>query len=347
MVRLSFCIATFKRGQYIAETLDSILSQWGPGLELVVVDGASPDNTPEIMAGYVARHPHIRYIRETENSGVDADYDKAVGYASGEYCWLMTDDDLLAPGAVARVLAALDGACDLVVANTEVRNADFSVQLRAGQLPLAADREYGADERDLFYRDVVRHLSFIGGVIIRRAFWMGRDRASYYGSLFIHVGVIFQWPPIGRAKVIAEPLVVIRYGNAMWAARGFEIWMFMWPRLLWSVPGVTEDSKRFVQHRDPWKKAKVLLYYRGIGCYSLAEYGRFIRGQEGLLARIQAWWVAATPGWLVNLVAMGFFLLGKQPDPMRIFDLGRSRYSTAPTRWLARRFNPDMLGKNG
>ncbi|MEJ1958886.1 MAG: glycosyltransferase [Nitrosomonadales bacterium] len=50
-----------------------------------MVDGASPDSTPEIMAKYLSRYPSIRYYREQENSGVDKDYDKALGYATGEY----------------------------------------------------------------------------------------------------------------------------------------------------------------------------------------------------------------------------------------------------------------------
>lgn len=100
--KLSICIATFNRGAFISETLDSILGQIESGIEIVVVDGASPDNTMEVMTAYVQRHQEVKYFREAENSGVDADFDKAVGYARGEYCWLMTDDDLLKPGALAQ-----------------------------------------------------------------------------------------------------------------------------------------------------------------------------------------------------------------------------------------------------
>src|SRR5689334_19512095 len=113
--RLSICIATYGRGKFIGETLDSILGQWQPGVEIVVVDGASPDDTPEVMAQYALRHPGIAYYRESENSGVDRDYDKAVGYARGDYCWLMPDDDLLRPGAIQSLLDHLDRDLDLVV----------------------------------------------------------------------------------------------------------------------------------------------------------------------------------------------------------------------------------------
>src|SRR5665647_2657471 len=105
--KLSICITTYNRGQFIGETLDSILGQMVAGVELVIVDGASPDNTPAVMTQYLLRYPEIRFFREQVNSGVDGDYDKAVGYARGEYCWLMSDDDLLKPGAIQYVLLSL------------------------------------------------------------------------------------------------------------------------------------------------------------------------------------------------------------------------------------------------
>ena len=77
---LSICIATYNRGKFIGETLDSILSQLVPGVELIVVDGASPDDTPGVMAQHLSHHPEIRYYREQVNSGFDRDYDKTVRY---------------------------------------------------------------------------------------------------------------------------------------------------------------------------------------------------------------------------------------------------------------------------
>lgn len=241
--KLSICIATFRRGQFIGETLDSILKQMEPGVEIVVVDGASPDDTPEVMARYAANHPGIRYFREAENSGVDADFDKAVGYAKGEFCWLMTDDDLLRPGAVASVLSALGGEDDLVIVNAEVRSVDLSELFEKQRLVFDADKVYRAADREEFFAETAAYLSFIGCVVIRRECWLARVRSPYYGSLFIHVGVIFQNPPITNVRVIAEPQIIIRYGNAMWTSRSFEVWMFKWPGLVWSFPDFSEEAK--------------------------------------------------------------------------------------------------------
>ena len=96
---LSLCIADLQPRAFIGETVQAIVSQLpAVGVELVVVDGASPDNTAEVMARFADRYPAIRYFRET-GIGLDRDFDKAVGYARGDHCWLMSDDDLLVPGA--------------------------------------------------------------------------------------------------------------------------------------------------------------------------------------------------------------------------------------------------------
>ena len=334
--RLSICIATYNRGKFIGETFDSILSQLPPYVELIVVDGASPDKTPEVMAQYLLQHPEMRYFREQENSGIDRDYDKAVGYARGEYCWLMTDDDLLRAGSVARVLDSLHTKPDLVVVNAEVKSADFSTILDASFLKFSSDREYGEKDSEKFFSEVGNYLSFIGGVVIRRQLWLERDRASYYGTLFVHVGVIFQHPPITRVKVIAEPLIVIRYGNAMWTARGFEIWMFKWPQLIWSFSDFPEKSKSAITPKEPWRLIKKLVLYRAIGGYGVAEYRQHIAARaKGMSGRLYLA-IAICPAAIVNFFACLYCVLINKNARLGLYDLTRSWHASWVSRFLGR-----------
>src|ERR1700759_2688178 len=96
---LSFCIATRNRAAALRETLENITAQLcDVSAEIVVVDGNSTDDTEAVVTAAAARDQRIRYFRETSNAGFDADYDKAVTRASGKYCWLASDDDLLETG---------------------------------------------------------------------------------------------------------------------------------------------------------------------------------------------------------------------------------------------------------
>ena len=343
--KLSICIATYNRSKFIGETLDSILVQMELGVELLVVDGASSDNTGVVMAQYLSQHPEIRYCREQVNSGVDRDYDKAVGYAKGEYCWLMSDDDILKPGAVQHVLSAIDGKIDLIVVNSEIWNADFSEKLLDRRLKISADIEYGKKEREQFFIETANQLGFIGCVVIRRSFWLARDRAHYFGTLFIHVGVIFQHTAIETAKVISEPLIAIRDGNATWAARTFEVWAIKWPELIWSFPDFSDESKQAVCPREQWRKYKFLFYHRAMGSYSLAEFHKFLSSRVNGLAWAKAYFVAAFPGKAANLIVVFYYLLLKRKSRLELFDVLCSRHASVTSRFFARAFGltiPDL-----
>lgn len=341
-LRLSICIATYNRGKFIGETLDSILNQLLPGVELLVVDGASPDDTHEVMAQYLLRHPEVRYFRERENSGIDGDYDKAVGYARGEYCWLMSDDDLLKPGAIQRVLSAIDGKSDLIVVNSEIWNADYSEKLLDRRLKIAADVEYRKKNNEQFFIETANQLGFIGCVVIRRNFWFSRDRDSFYGTMFIHVGVIFQHPAIETAKVISEPLIAIRDGNATWAARTFEVWAMKWPELIWSFSDFSDTAKRAVCLQEQWRNFKFLFYHRAMGSYSLAEFHKFLSPKVKGLARVKAYIAAAFPGKAANLIVVFYYLLFKRTSRLELFDVLCSCYATVASRSFARAFGQNI-----
>ncbi len=320
----------------IAETLESIVCQLLDDVEVVIVDGASPDNTAAQVAPYVREYPNVRYICEDTNSGVDQDYDKAVGYARGKYCWLMPDDDLLRPGAIARLLAATDENRELIVVDQEVRVFDFSQVLERSRTGRTEDQRYNSGDAEQLFADLGNHLTFIGAVIIRRDIWMARDRESYYGSLFIHVGVIFQDPPIESALYIAEPQLSIRFGNATWTSRTFEIWMFMWPDLVHSFSRFSEQSRHTVADPLPWRDVMMLLKHRAKGRYSRREFSLFLRDRGTRLDRLLCYLVALTPAALANFVAVLYVLTLNRKARLGLYDLLDSKTATAPSRWLAK-----------
>ncbi len=337
MPRLSICIATLNRANFIGETLDTIVPQLCDGVEVLIVDGASTDATAEVVSGYVAQHSRVRSVRLDRASGVDQDYDHAVALAKGEFVWLMTDDDLLKPGAIDRVLAALDSDVDLVVLNSEVRSADFRSQIAPALIDGDHDRALSPDEANSLLVIAANALSFIGCVIIRREFWRCRNREAYYGSLFVHVGVIFQGAA-PRTKILAEPLILVRYGNAMWTPRGFEIWMFKWPSLVWSFENLSPAAKRQVCVREPWRQLRKLWLYRSIGGYGASEYRRFIRDQAmPLPSRVASWAISKVPTRLANSIASLWCGVLAPHARMNIYDLARSVHATALSRFVARR----------
>ncbi|HYE06662.1 MAG TPA: glycosyltransferase family 2 protein [Planctomycetota bacterium] len=327
--RLSICIATYNRARFLGESLRSIVDQGIDGVEIVIVDGASPDDTAAVVAPFVDRFPdRIRYVREPIKGGVDVDFAKAVGYARGEYCWLMSDDDPLKPGAIATVLAAVSGGrFSLVVVNAEIRTADLAARLEERRLRVHADQEI-ADLAELFSL-TVSYLTFIGGVVIERTLWLARPHDAYLGSELIHLGVIFQAPLPKPSFILAEPLITLRFGNAQWTGRSFEIWLFKMPRLIWSLSALPEPVRARACPRQPWRSLALVFLYRAKGSYDRAVYRRLIMPERpALLKRWALLAIAWFPGRIANLIAYAGFII-KRPrcSPATLVELANSRYS--------------------
>jgi len=325
--RLSICNATLNRARFLKETLDSILGQASDEIEVVVVDGASSDGTEEVVRGFQQRFSGIRYIRREKAMGVDRDFDATVQHANGKYCWLLCDDDILKPGAVAKVLSETRREHSLLVVNADVWDAGYSKILEGRRLKIDEDRVYPSSGIEALFSDTAGYLTFIGGVVIRRDLWMGRERERYFGTEFVHFGVIFQAPLPGTALVISKPLISIRYGMAQWTERSFDIWMFKWPELVWSLPGLSDDVKIHITRREPWRLFKNLLVYRAMGAYSHTVY------QDKVRSRIQArgrraipCLISMLPGRVLNLLGVAYFGLFHRQALMPLVDLMNSRF---------------------
>jgi abequosyltransferase len=334
-VKLSICIGTHNRAKFIGETLDSILAQQEPNVEIVIMDNASSDDTPELIAQYLLYHPEIRYFRKHENTGFDRNYDEVVMYAKGEYCWLMSDDDLLIPGAIANILDILESKNDLIVVNSEVRNSDLSFTLESRLIKLDFDRIYRREDRDTFFIKNAKYLSFIGCLVIRRAYWLSKNASSYYGTGFVHVGVLFQSPAIFNVRVMAKPSVVIRLGNSTWSDTRFDIWMIWWPKVIWSFIEFPEVVKKEICVREPWRRVHVLLKQRALGVYTRTEFDKVWKGSSDGIARILPYLLCNFPERWANLIVVFYSSLMGESKSRVLYDLLLSSHAGAPSHFIA------------
>lgn len=334
--RLSICIATFKRAAWIGETLRSILFQAPSDIEVVVVDGASPDATEETMHAF-RDDARVHYFRENTNSGVDRDYDKAVEYARGTYCWLMTDDDVLLPGAVDSVLAACANRPALVVINAAVKDLDLRDTLNPALLSVRDDYRFEPGESEALFRKTAKFLSFIGALVVRRDLWLARRRSVYWGSAFAHVGVLFQAPLDAHAMVLAAPHVAIRYGNSMWSPQALEIWFSNWPRLVMGLDWMALSTRATVAEMSPGRFAKKLLMYRAIGRLDRSHLRGSPIAHLPAQHRLLAFLVASVPRAIAATVAALYCLTGAAGARMTAYDLAHAAKPARVSRWVAAR----------
>lgn len=110
MIRLSFVIPTRNQARFLAQCIESCLAQAIPDSEIVVVDGASTDDTKGVLARYGTR---IRWISEPDRGQSDA-INKGIRMARGELvAWINSDDYYASPRSAAKLLEAFDAERDV------------------------------------------------------------------------------------------------------------------------------------------------------------------------------------------------------------------------------------------
>jgi len=103
---LTIAIPTYNRGELLRELLDVLAPQLAgyDDIELIISDNASPDNTPQVVQQFIDTGLSVRYHRQLENVGSDANFISCFQMATGKYFWLCGDDDIILPGAIEQVL---------------------------------------------------------------------------------------------------------------------------------------------------------------------------------------------------------------------------------------------------
>ncbi|MDZ4764137.1 MAG: glycosyltransferase [Chloroflexota bacterium] len=93
--------------RFLAESLDCILHQTPPVLELLIIDGKSTDATPNIVAAFAGRDPRVRCIVQT-GKGVGDAYNIGIEAAQGDYIAFASHDDNWTVDKLAVQLAYMD-----------------------------------------------------------------------------------------------------------------------------------------------------------------------------------------------------------------------------------------------
>jgi glycosyltransferase involved in cell wall biosynthesis len=93
---VSVIVPAYNAEDFIAQTLDSIISQTYQNIEILVVDDGSEDRTPEIVESFAQRNQRITLLRQA-NAGVAAARNLAIEKSSGEYMAPIDADDIWYP----------------------------------------------------------------------------------------------------------------------------------------------------------------------------------------------------------------------------------------------------------
>jgi abequosyltransferase len=282
-VRLSVCIPVYNFGAFLGETLDSILPQATSEVEVLVVDGASTDDTAAVVALRMREWPQLRYHRLARRGGIDADMATSVELARGDYCWLFSGDDIMRAGAVQRVLSLVDAGDDVLLCRHSI--CDKAMRFLGDYPILRSDTQRRIEfaessQRQEFLSAAVNTealFSFMSGLVIRRQSWLSVPPVeAFMGSC---------WGHVARLLSLARHSLRVHYVGEVWLDKRGDNDSFM-------DQGAVH---RFQIAVDGYVRLATTFY--GAGSFEAAQVVRFLRNELTLASLMFARQAAATyPG---------------------------------------------------
>lgn len=105
---VSVVIPCYNYGRYLEGCVRSVLDQEGVEARVLIIDDTSTDDSWAVASAIAAREPRVEAWHHEVNRGHIATYNEGLlGWADGEYVALLSADDLLTPGSLARSVAVM------------------------------------------------------------------------------------------------------------------------------------------------------------------------------------------------------------------------------------------------
>lgn len=236
--KLAVCVPNYNRPENLNVLLDALIRQileedLEKAVEICINDDASPDPPDKIIKSMKMKYPavEINYYKNIENMGMDYNFLRSVMISSGEYCWIIGNDDELEPGAIKKVLRYIDdGEIDILVSPFDVY--DNKGTFLEHIIPLYADDDkimrFHTDIKEE-YNDLIERVQagdalfcFLSNVVFRKSRWvehgdMFKDKMDtifiqmYMNIQTIKEGAVYAYIPDKIIRNHADPGVNVTY----------------------------------------------------------------------------------------------------------------------------------------
>lgn len=206
MLKISICIPQYNRIQFLLRSLRKLEKQTYSNIEIVISDDASTDSTSELINNFKPHYKYpITYHRFEKNKGYDRNLRKSLELATGQYCFILGNDDTLVDQNDLKTLAEFleknkfpeVGYCNFIDEVTP----DI-VQRRAHQTSILGS----GPEVALKYH---KSFSFVAGIIFKKTAFdsVNTDKTdgSIYSQIYLATRIIAEG---GRLFTLSQPMVL-------------------------------------------------------------------------------------------------------------------------------------------
>lgn len=225
---LTLAVPTCNRAACLQELLSLLVDQLTaePRVEFIISDNASADETPAVVQGFVDRGLSLRYIRNPQNIGADANFLQCFQQARGRYVWLFSDDDLIVPGALAKILRYCEDTYDLIwLAGSSFAQPHVPVAAKPGHdaVQITSAREFAKYVHVFF--------TFISANIINKDTVLSAGPKAFsnlIGSSLAQLGWTYTaLNQFTRGLYVREKLIAVRANNT----GGYKLFHVFGPKL--------------------------------------------------------------------------------------------------------------------
>lgn len=291
-MKISFCIPTYNREEYLEPLIKSIAEQKKHSfeLEICISDNASSDNTGSKIVELSELYDiEIIYHRNPINIGPDKNYLSAVDLGTGDYCWIFGSDDILENGALSCLERNITSNADIYLCDRKEMSSDMGLIKNPHRRWLSCGSKFfylknNADRLDYFdyCQSVGGVFSYLSSIIVKRSRWSKvKFDENYDGTAYAHAYILLSiLNSIACCKLhyIAEPLVLCRGDNDSFATEGVA------KRILIDLKGYTMLADEFYPENSAVRNAFLSIIERERPwLYTSLVIGKYNKEKEFLM----------------------------------------------------------------
>ncbi len=242
---LSICIPTYNRSKFLAQLLKSIEYQIVTEkldnlVEIIISDNNSTDTTPDIVTNYQKLNPNIHYFRNKCNIGGPKNMMKVATYASGNYVWFFSDDDLQKKDAIHTVITTIQKHqpdvlwCNLLHFESKTITSSDCFHMKQDRSLndrkelfqfLSSKLVYIENDKRYLHQRVLYPIDWfttycsaliIKNSILTRNYQLLKKRKVLKRSVFPHAGLLYYLDTEFKSYIISKPIVLCRMNNLAW-----------------------------------------------------------------------------------------------------------------------------------
>ena len=190
---LTIAIPVYNRRPLLKRAIDSILCQMDERVEILISDNSSNDGTLEMMRD---EYPNIRYSRNKENVGAEANFLKCCELAQGEFFLLFGSDDVFVEGSLSKILSFLkkNKNCSIVFLNHAFFHREYIDLNHCYKKWLDEFESLITVNKKEFIKYAKNQLSFMSCLIFsKEAYKTVLNPEQYIWTYFLHTNIALEF----------------------------------------------------------------------------------------------------------------------------------------------------------